>query len=97
MARRYKRDSKGRFAGTAGGGKTRANEMQAVARRQSRASDVVAGRGEARRARSSAKQRKAEEVGTKAARIYARRSMGLKATGGAPLGGQSRRARLKSR
>ena len=97
MARRYKRDSKGRFASTAGGGITRSNELQAITRRQSRASDVIAGRGEIRRTRSNKKQQKAEQIGINASRIYARRSMGLKATGGAPLGGQSQRIRLKSR
>lgn len=88
MAQR--RDSRGRFAGTAGGGMTRRNEQQAVARRSSRAQDVFAGRGPVRRERSAAKQLKAQETAAKAAKVYAKRSAVLSSTGGTRLGGSGR-------
>lgn len=95
MARRYKRDSKGRFASTAGGGTSRAGEQQALARRQSRAADVYSGKGEIRRSRSTEKQRKAEEVAVKAAKVYAKRSVALKSTAGSKLGGKRKVTKLK--
>jgi hypothetical protein len=95
MARRYKRDSKGRFSSTAGGGATRGSEQQAVARRSSRAQDVFFGRGEKRSERSAAKQVKAQETAAKAARVYAKRSKALESKGGSKLGGQRKVAKLK--
>ena len=97
MARRYKRDKNGRFTFTGGGGASRSTEKMANARRSSRAQDVFFARGEKRSERSAGKQAKAQEVAVKAARVYAKRSIGLKATGGAPLGGKSSKLRVKSK
>lgn len=88
MARTYKRDSRGRFAGTAGGGSSRKSEIQANNRRTIRAGDVYNQSGPSRRQRSAAKQAKGMGVAVKAARIYARRGIGLNATAGALLGGK---------
>ena len=93
MAQR--RDKRGRYSGTAGGGTTRRNESQAVARRNSRAQDVSAGRGPIRRERSATKQLKAQETAAKASKVYAKRSAVLSSTGGTKLGGSGRT--LKSR
>jgi hypothetical protein len=97
MAVRYKRDSKGRFASTGGGGASRSSERMANIRRSSRAQDVFFARGEKRNERSAGKQVKAQETAAKAARVYARRGIGLKATGGAALGGKSSKLRVKSK
>ena len=94
MAQR--RDSRGRFSGTAGGGTTRRNEQQAVARRSSRAQDVSAGRGPVRRERSAAKQLRAQDTAAKAAKVYAKRSAVLSSTGGTKLGGSGRTLKTKS-
>ena len=91
-----KRDQKGRFSGTGGGGSSRSTEQMANTRRSARAQDVFSARGANRSSRSAGKQVKAKETAAKAANVYARRSIGLKATGGAKLGGTARKLRTKS-
>ena len=88
MARRYNRDSRGRFSSTPGGGSSRRSETQANNRRLVRAGEVYSGSGATRRARSATKQAKAEQVAIKATKAYQRRSTALASTGGARLGGK---------
>ena len=88
MAGRYKRDSKGRFSSTGGGGASRSSEQMANTRRSARAQDAFFSRGTNRSSRSTEKQLKAQETAAKAAKVYARRSIGLKSTAGSRLGGK---------
>ena len=85
-----RRDSRGRFSSTGGGGVSRRSEQQANNRRTIRATEVYNQSGPARRNRSAAKQAKGSEVAVKATRVYAKRNAVLASTAGAKLGGQNK-------
>ena len=88
MARTYKRDSKGRFSSTPGGGSSRESEVQANNRRLARAKEVQKTSGNPRIARTAPKLVQAGVAAYDAIKVYQRRSTALASTGGARLGGK---------
>ncbi len=88
MARTYKRDSKGRFSGTPGGGTSRSTEQGANNRRKIRAGEVYNQSGPARRNRSAAKQVRGQKTAVEATRVYQKRDAVLNSAAGARLGGK---------